>query len=979
MESDNKLFLLDAYALIYRAYYAFIRNPRINSKGLNTSAILGFVNTLEEVLKKENPTHIGVAFDPAGPTFRHEAFEQYKAQREETPEDIRLSVPLIKEIIRAYRIPILEVPGYEADDVIGTLATEAGRRGIATYMMTPDKDYGQLVGENVFMYRPRHTGGFEVMGIEEVKAKFAIESPAQVIDILGLMGDSSDNIPGCPGVGEKTAQKLVAEFGSIENLLDHTDRLKGALKTKVEANRKQIEFSKFLATIKTDVPIALEMDKLVREEADEDSLRRIFEELEFRTLINRVLARNDAGGNVSVRGTNESAQEGNNLSLKGKNDPTKGRSDRSAKGSGGSAKGKDGELSLSLFPEEEEAVQGDLFANFPGNGAGVPKKTSLSTLKTINTDYQLVDTEEKRKRIFQKLLTSKNLSLDTETTGTEPMEAELVGMSFSIAENEAFYVPVPPDREEAVKIVAQFRPVFENEDSLKIGQNIKYDMIVLQNYGAELKGRLFDTMIAHYVLQPELRHGMDYLAEIYLHYKTISIEELIGPKGKHQRSMRDLDPQDVYLYACEDADVTLKLKNVLEKELKANDAETLFYDIEMPLVPVLVHIERNGVLLDTEALKQSSAHFTAEMQRIEQEIYEMAGESFNIASPKQVGEVLFDKLQIVEKAKKTKTGQYVTSEEVLESLRHKHPVVEKILEHRGLKKLLGTYIDALPQLINPRTGRVHTSFNQTVTATGRLSSSNPNLQNIPIRDENGKEIRKAFIPDEGCLFFSADYSQIELRIMAHLSKDKDMIDAFLSNHDIHAATAAKIYKTDLKEVDADMRRKAKTANFGIIYGISVFGLADRLGIERKEAKTLIDGYFETYPEVKAYMDESIQVAREQGYVETIFHRKRFLPDINSRNAIVRGYAERNAINAPIQGSAADIIKVAMTRIYNRFLAEGLQAKMILQVHDELNFSVPVSEKERVEEIVIEEMERACRMHVPLKADCGWGKNWLEAH
>lgn len=979
MESDNKLFLLDAYALIYRAYYAFIRNPRINSKGLNTSAILGFVNTLEEVLKKENPTHIGVAFDPAGPTFRHEAFEQYKAQREETPEDIRLSVPLIKEIIRAYRIPILEVPGYEADDVIGTLATEAGRRGIATYMMTPDKDYGQLVGENVFMYRPRHTGGFEVMGIEEVKAKFAIESPAQVIDILGLMGDSSDNIPGCPGVGEKTAQKLVAEFGSIENLLDHTDRLKGALKTKVEANRKQIEFSKFLATIKTDVPIALEMNKLVREEADEDSLRRIFEELEFRTLINRVLKKNGAGGNVSVRGTNESAQEGNNLSLKGKNDPTKGRSDRSAKGSGGSAKGKDGELSLSLFPEEEEAVQGDLFANFPGNGAGVPKKTSLSTLKTINTDYQLVDTEEKRKRIFQKLLTSKNLSLDTETTGTEPMEAELVGMSFSIAENEAFYVPVPPDREEAVKIVAQFRPVFENEDSLKIGQNIKYDMIVLQNYGAELKGRLFDTMIAHYVLQPELRHGMDYLAEIYLHYKTISIEELIGPKGKNQRSMRDLDPKDVYLYACEDADVTLKLKNVLEKELKANDAETLFYDIEMPLVPVLVHIERNGVLLDTEALKQSSAHFTAEMQRIEQEIYEMAGESFNIASPKQVGEVLFDKLQIVEKAKKTKTGQYVTSEEVLESLRHKHPVVEKILEHRGLKKLLGTYIDALPQLINPRTGRVHTSFNQTVTATGRLSSSNPNLQNIPIRDENGKEIRKAFIPDEGCLFFSADYSQIELRIMAHLSKDKDMIDAFLSNHDIHAATAAKIYKTDLKEVDADMRRKAKTANFGIIYGISVFGLADRLGIERKEAKTLIDGYFETYPEVKAYMDESIQVAREQGYVETIFHRKRFLPDINSRNAIVRGYAERNAINAPIQGSAADIIKVAMTRIYNRFLAEGLQAKMILQVHDELNFSVPVSEKERVEEIVIEEMERACRMHVPLKADCGWGKNWLEAH
>ena len=624
-------------------------------------------------------------------------------------------------------------------------------------------------------------------------------------------------------------------------------------------------------------------------------------------------------------------------------------------------------------------MQGDLFANFTPDEPGEAKKSNLETLESLTYNYQLVDTEEKRQEIIQKLLTSKILSLDTETTGTEPMDAELVGMSFSIAENEAFYVPVPSDQDEALKIVNEFRPVFENENSLKVGQNIKYDMIVLQNYGATVKGPLFDTMIAHYVLQPELRHGMDYLAEIYLHYQTIHIDELIGPKGKNQKNMRDLDPKDVYLYACEDADVTLKLKNVLEKELKENDAERLFYDIEMPLVPVLVNIERNGVLLDTEALKQSSAHFTAQMEQIEKEIYELAGETFNIASPKQVGEVLFDKLKIVEKAKKTKTGQYVTSEEVLESLRHKHPVVEKILEHRGLKKLLGTYIDALPQLINPRTGRVHTSFNQTVTATGRLSSSNPNLQNIPIRDENGKEIRKAFIPDEGCLFFSADYSQIELRIMAHLSEDKNMIDAFLSNHDIHAATAAKVYKIDLKDVGSDMRRKAKTANFGIIYGISVFGLAERMNVDRKEAKELIDGYFETYPGVKAYMDKSIQVAQEKGYVETIFHRKRFLPDINSRNAVVRGYAERNAINAPIQGSAADIIKVAMARIYQRFQTEGIQAKMILQVHDELNFSVPVNEKERVEEIVIEEMEKAYRMHVPLKADCGWGKNWLEAH
>ena len=947
MDSDNKLFLLDAYALIYRAYYAFIKNPRINSKGFNTSAVLGFVNTLEEVLKKENPTHIGVAFDPSGPTFRHEAFEQYKAQREETPEAIRLSVPIIKDIIKAYRIPILEVPGYEADDVIGTLATEAGRQDITTYMMTPDKDYGQLVSDKVFMYRPKHTGGFEVMGIEEVKAKFDIQSPSQVIDMLGLMGDASDNIPGCPGVGEKTAQKLIAEFGSIENLLEHTDQLKGALKTKVETNRELITFSKFLATIKIDVPIQLEMDALVREEADENSLRSIFEELEFRTLIDRVLKKESTGKGVTA----------GNKTAAGKATPAP----------------------LPLFSENEGAVQGDLFANFATNRPDEEKKSNLETLNSLNCSYQLIDTEEKRKEIIQKLLTSKILSLDTETTGTEPMDAELVGMSFSIAENEAFYVPVPAEQAEALKIVNEFRPVFENENSLKVGQNIKYDMIVLLNYGVEVKGPLFDTMIAHYVLQPELRHGMDYLAEIYLHYQTIHIDELIGPKGKNQKNMRDLDPKDVYRYACEDADVTLKLKNVLEKELKANDAERLFYDIEMPLVPVLVNIERNGVLLDTEALKQSSAHFTAQMERIEKEIYELAGETFNIASPKQVGEVLFDKLKIVEKAKKTKTGQYVTSEEVLESLRHKHPVVEKILEHRGLKKLLGTYIDALPLLINPRTGRVHTSFNQTVTATGRLSSSNPNLQNIPIRDENGKEIRKAFIPDEGCLFFSADYSQIELRIMAHLSEDKNMIDAFLSNYDIHAATAAKIYKTDLKDVDSDMRRKAKTANFGIIYGISVFGLAERMNVDRKEAKELIDGYFETYPGVKAYMDKSIRVAQEKGYVETIFHRKRFLPDINSRNAVVRGYAERNAINAPIQGSAADIIKVAMARIYQRFRAEGIQAKMILQVHDELNFSVPVNEKERVEEIVIEEMEKAYRMHVPLKADCGWGKNWLEAH
>lgn len=952
MHSNDRLFLLDAYALIYRAYYALIRAPRINSKGFNTSAILGFVNTLEEVLKKENPTHIGVAFDPAGPTFRHEAFEAYKAQREATPEDIRLSVPIIKEIIKAYRIPILEVQGYEADDVIGTLALEAGRQGITTYMMTPDKDYGQLVRENVFMYRPKHSGGFEVMGPEEVKAKFDIQSTAQVIDMLGLMGDASDNIPGCPGVGEKTAQKLVTQFGSIEALLERTDELKGALKKKVEENKEKILFSKFLATIKTDVPIELNMQSLVREEPNETELRKIFEELEFRSLIERVLKKPATPPASSTSSTEPDLFAG---TLFAQPQPTAAKN------------------------EKQAPIQGDLFAIFAPDGTDEAEKTILASLETTQADYQLIDTEEKRKDILQKLLTAEVLALDTETTSSNPMEAELVGMSFSCQENEAYYIPVPENRQEAEKIVTLFRPLLENTTSVKVGQNIKYDMIVLQRYGARVAGPLFDTMLAHYVLQPELRHNMDYLAEIYLNYKTIHIDELIGAKGKGQKSMRELSPSEVYRYACEDADVTLKLKNILEKELKSQALEELFYNIEMPLVPVLVNLECNGVLLDVDSLKQSSTHFTQRLQEIEEEIYALANTSFNIASPKQVGEVLFDQLKITSKAKKTKTGQYVTSEEVLESLRTKHPVVEKILEHRGLKKLLGTYVDALPLLINQETGRIHTSFNQAVTATGRLSSSNPNLQNIPIRDEDGKEIRKAFIPDEACEFFSADYSQIELRIMAHLSGDENMIDAFRSGHDIHAATAAKIYKVPIEEVTSDMRRKAKTANFGIIYGISVFGLAERMNVPRAEAKELIEEYFQTYPKIKAYMDQSIQVAQERGYVETIFHRKRYLPDINSRNATVRGYAERNAINAPIQGSAADIIKVAMAHIYQRFEAEGIQAKMILQVHDELNFSVPVSEKEKVQQIVIEEMERAYPMQVPLRADCGWGKNWLEAH
>ncbi len=921
----EKLFLLDAYALIYRAYYAFIKNPRINSKGLNTSAILGFVNTLEEVLTKEQPSHIGIAFDPAGPTFRHEAYEQYKAQREETPEGIRTAVPYIKDIIRAYRIPILEVPGYEADDVIGTLARQADARGVDTFMMTPDKDYGQLVTEHVKMYRPKYGDKeFEVLGVEEVKEKYGLSSPAQVIDMLGLMGDSADNIPGCPGVGEKTATKLIQQFGSIENLLAGTDQLKGALKSKIENNKEQIEFSKFLATIKTDVPIELDMEQLKKEDADEEKLRSLFEELEFRTLLDRKFKK-------------ETQQPVTDL------------------------------------------FQGTLFADFTADSPEESKNSSLTKYNKADFDYQLIDTEEKRKKIIDLFLTNNFLSLDTETTGTDPISAKLVGLSFSIRENQAFYVPIPQNYKEAQKIVNEFKPVYENENILKIGQNIKYDLLVLQNYGVELKGKIFDTMIAHYLLQPELHHGMDYLAEVYLNYQTIHIEELIGSKGKNQKNMADLSPTAVYEYACEDADVTLKLKNVLEPLLKENDCDRLFWEIEMPLMPVLAYMERNGVCIDREGLKETSRLYTEEMNRIEKEIHELAGTDFNIASPKQVGEVLFDRLKIVDKPKKTKTGQYVTSEEVLESLRTKHPVVEKILEHRGLKKLLGTYIDALPKLVNPVTGHIHTSFNQTITTTGRLSSSNPNLQNIPVRNEYGKEIRKAFIPEEGCLFFSADYSQIELRIMAHLSGDEHMIEAFRNGQDIHTATAAKIFKKELDEVTKEERSKAKTANFGIIYGITAFGLAERMGVSRTEAKELIEGYFQTYPKVKEYMNRSIEMAREKGYTETVYHRKCHLRDINSHNAVVRGYAERNAINSPIQGSAADIIKIAMIRIYRRFREEQLRSKMILQVHDELNFSVYPEEKEKVQQIVIEEMENAYSMLVPLEADYGWGKNWLEAH
>lgn len=920
----NKLYLLDAYALIYRAYYALIQKPRINSKGLNTSAIYGFVNTLEEVKTLFAPTHLAVAFDPAGKTFRHEIYEPYKAQRQETPEDIRKSVPIIKDIIRAYNIPILEVEHYEADDVIGTAASRFASADTEVYMLTPDKDYGQLVGQNIWMLRPMKGGTFEKLGPDEINAKYGIDSPKKVIDLLGLMGDSSDNIPGCPGVGEKTAVTLIKQFGGIDALLSGKDQLKGALKNKVTDNEQQILLSRDLATIRTDIPLPFSLDELKLHDIDREEVRKLFSELEFRSLLSRVLGE----GKKSARSVQ---------------------------------------------------IEGDLFAVNPTEDTEVQKKTNLRGLNSVAHTYKLVEDEEEMRALSQKFLSAKTLSLDTETTGTDAMTAELVGLSFAVEEFEAYYIPVPPEREEAQKIVDIFKPAYENPSSLKTGQNIKYDMLVLARYGVDIKGKMFDTMVAHYVLQPELPHNMDALAEQYLGYSTIKIEELIGPKGKKQKNMRDLPPGDVYEYACEDADVTLRLKNALHDELVRNDAIQLFEEVEMPLVRVLAAMELTGVRIDTETLRETSELFTLRMNKLEEEVFALAGESFNLSSPKQVGEILFDKLKIDERAKRTKTGQYVTSEEVLEKLRPRHEIVDRILNYRGLKKLTSTYVDSLPTLINPSTGKIHTSFNQTVTSTGRLSSSNPNLQNIPVRGDDGKEIRKAFIPEPGCTFFSADYSQIELRIMAHLSGDKHMIEAFLEGDDIHASTAAKIYHKPIGDVTRDERRKAKTANFGIIYGISVFGLAERLNVPRSEARELIDGYFATYPRVREYMDESIERARRQGYIETLLRRRRYLPDINSRNAIVRGYAERNAINAPIQGSAADIIKIAMVRIYNRFLSENLRSTMMLQVHDELNFSVVPEEREIVEQIVIHEMENAYSLSVPLKADCGWGANWLEAH
>lgn len=920
----KKFYLLDAYALIYRAYYGLIRSPRINSKGQNTSAIFGFLTTLNEVLQKEQPDLLAIGFDPAGHTFRHELFPEYKAQREATPEDIKKAVPIIKDLIKAYRIPILEVPGFEADDVIGTMAKAAVREGYEVRMITPDKDYAQLVEPNLLMQRPGHGNApWEILGPQEVCEKYGLQSPLQVIDYLALMGDAADNIPGCPGVGPKTATTLLQQFGSCEDIIAHSSELKGAVRKKIEEHVDEIKLSKVLTTIKTDVPLQYDFEQFKIEEPDKEALRQIFTELEFRSFLTKL--------------------------------------------DGPQKSSKSAPVEISLFGSESTEDKGD------------DSERLFSRLENLSYEYKLIENETEAKELADFLLTNEIFSLDTETTSIEALDAKLVGLSFSTEDFRAWYVPVSRETEKAKKILEIFRPVYENPKILKVGQNLKYDLTVLANYGIHLSGPLFDTMLAHYLIQPELRHNMDYLAEIYLNYKTIHIEELIGPKGRGQKNMGDLEPKDIYKYACEDADVTLRLMKPLAEELRKNSLEEVFQNIEMPLMPVLARMERNGVVLDTDTLKEVENDFTLRLQTLEKDIYELAGHEFTINSPRQVGEVLFGELKLSEKVKKTKSGQYSTSEEVLRDLHSKHPIVQKILDYRGLKKLLSTYVEALPKLINPATGHIHTSFNQAVTATGRLSSSNPNLQNIPVRGEDGREIRKAFIPEAGEIFFSADYSQIELRIMAHLSGDEHMIEAFNAGHDVHAATAARIFHKDIKDISKDERRKAKTANFGIIYGISAFGLAERMDVSRTEAKELIDSYFEMYPKIKDYISKAVDTAREKGYIETEFGRRRYLPDINSRNAVVRGYAERNAVNAPIQGTAADIIKIAMIRVQQRLDAEGCKARMMLQVHDELNFSVPTDEFDKVKRIVIEEMQGAYKMSVPLEADCGEGKNWLEAH
>ncbi|MCX6325610.1 MAG: DNA polymerase I [Bacteroidia bacterium] len=929
--NSKKLFLLDAYALIFRSYYAFIKNPRITSKGLNTSAIFGFLLTLEEVLQKQKPTHIAVVFDTPTPTFRHVMYKEYKAHRDETPEDIKKSVPYIKRLIEAYKIPVIDYPGFEADDVIGTLARKASERGFTTYMMTPDKDFAQLVSGNVFMFKPSRSGNESILwGVDDIKREFCVQRPEQVIDVLALMGDTADNIPGAPGVGPKTAMKLISEYGSIEELFRNTDKLKGKLKEIIENNREQIEFSKKLVTIEQNVPVELDESALIMEVPDPAKLKVLFDELEFKAAAARILAEIDKSE-------------------------------------------KPGEPQQ-LFVPQKEFLQGSLF----GDEAIAPV-AEKSSIENVIHNYTLIESNSDLNEFVKTVGALKEFCFDTETTSINALEAELVAMAFSWEKGSGYLVHFPESQQETKTLLEIIRPVFENSESLKIGQNLKFDIQVLANYGIEVTGPLFDTMIAHYLLEPDMRHNMNFLSETYLSYNPVHIESLIGEKGHSQKNMRSVPVDKLKEYAVEDADVTLQLKNIFEPRINTEGLGDLASNIEMPLISVLAAMERSGVKLNQEDLKAITINLRDDIISLEKEIYSLAGTEFNISSPKQLGDILFIRLKLDDNARVTKTRQFITNEEILQRLTSKHPIVDKVLEYRGLKKLLSTYVEALPLLVDKKTGRIHTSFNQAVASTGRLSSNNPNLQNIPVKDERGREIRKAFVPGKEHIFFLADYSQIELRLMAHLSKDKSMIADFLSGNDIHAATAAKIFGVEIKDVTREMRSRAKTANFGIIYGISSFGLSERLTIGRKEAKELIDGYFNSYPGVKVYMDESIKKARDMGYVATMFGRKRYLRNIHSRNQVVRGNAERNAINAPIQGSAADIIKIAMIRIHGRMKLEKYLSKMILQVHDELIFEVETSELETLKSMVLYEMSNAVKLNVPLKVNWGTGNNWFEAH
>jgi DNA polymerase I len=933
-KGDKKLFLLDAMALIYRAHFAFSKNPRINSKGLNTGIMLGFSNTLLEVLEKEKPTHIAVAFDTKAPTFRHTQFEAYKANRQEQPEDIEIGTPWVKQIVQAFNIPVLELDGYEADDIIGTIAKKAERTSFEVYMMTPDKDYGQIVEDHIFLYKPAFMGnGVDIMGPKEVCAKWDIEHVDQVRDILGLMGDAVDNIPGIPGIGEKTAVKLLKEFGTIEELLKNTDKLKGKQKENVENFAQQGLLSKELATIKIDVPVEFDEVALRYDGPDEEKLKTIFAELEFRTLTQRVF-----GEKMKKPQARVSEQ-------------------------------------LGLFSGMDQQKEESIVEEVP-----IPDPVLHDSILTTAHDYHKVDGEASIKELISFLILQSEFCFDTETTSLNPNEAELVGLSFSYVVGEAFYIPFPSDQKKAREKLEFFREVFENESISKIGQNVKYDILVLKNYGMEVKGKLYDTMLAHYLIEPEGKHSMDWLAQQYLNYKPVSIESLIGKKGKNQGNMRDVEVDEVVAYAAEDADITLKLKQKFDPLIKTNGLEKLLHEVENPLIEVLADMEFEGVRIDTASLAELSTILEEESKEIEKQVYELAGVKFNLASPKQLGDVLFLKLKLDPKAKKTKTGQFATGEEVLSRLAGEHEIAQAILDYRQMVKLKSTYVDALPTMINPKTGRVHTTYNQFVAATGRLSSINPNLQNIPIRTERGREIRKAFVPrDKDHVLLAADYSQIELRIMAAFSQDASMIEAFKNGRDIHATTAAKIFQVPLEEVSSDMRRKAKTANFGIIYGISAFGLAQRLNISRTEAKEIIDAYFKEFPAVKAYMDECIEKARKNEYVETILGRRRYLRDINSRNMTMRGFAERNAINAPIQGSAADLIKVAMINVHHWMKKEKLRSKMILQVHDELVFDAHKDEVELLKVEIPKLMANAVKIEVPLVVETGVGENWLEAH